>query len=79
MAEEEEEVEEGEEKPAEAGASPPPSEIHVNLTENAKFVASKLDDLFATVAKIQVNSLPTPTTVGIEFHACSGSHLIEPS
>ena len=59
MAEEEEEVEEREEKRAEAGAPPPPSEIHVNLTENAKFVASKLDDLFATVAKIQVNSLPT--------------------
>lgn len=67
MAEEEEEVEggeEGEEKPAEGGDPPPPSEIHINLTENGKFVASKLDALFAIVAKIQVKyTMPTPTWV----------------
>lgn len=66
MAEEEEEVEggeEGEEKPAGGGEPPPPSEINVNLTSNAKFVASKLDDLYAIVAKIQVNYVPTLAVV----------------
>lgn len=60
MAEEEEEVvegegEEGEEKPPPPAAeAPKPSQIQVNLTENAKFVATQLDTLFATTAKIQV-------------------------
>ena len=57
MAEEEEEVgEEGEEKPAGGGEPLPPSEIHNSLTDNAKFVASKLDELYAIVAKIQVKT-----------------------
>lgn len=61
MEEEEEEVEgeEGEPKPPASEEPAPPSEIHINLTENGAYVASKLDALFATTAKIQVqNSIP---------------------
>lgn len=55
MEEEEEEVEgeEGEPKPPASEEPAPPSEIHINLTENGAYVASKLDALFATTAKIQ--------------------------
>ncbi|KAG0586473.1 hypothetical protein M758_2G078400 [Ceratodon purpureus] len=70
MAEEEEEVEggeEGEEKPAGGGEPPPPSEINVNLTSNAKFVASKLDDLYAIVAKIQADMAEMENRLRAEF------------
>jgi hypothetical protein len=60
MAEEEEEVEgeEGEEKVKDVAPEPvKPSEIQVNLGENAKYVATKFDVLFALTAKIQVTRL----------------------
>lgn len=60
MAEEEEEVEgeEGEEKVKDEAPEPvKPSEIQVNLGENAKYVATKFDVLFALTAKIQVTRL----------------------
>lgn len=57
MAEEEEEVEgEGEPKPPASEELPTSTETHKNLTENGAYVASKLDALFATTAKIQVRS-----------------------
>lgn len=59
MTEEEEEVEgegegEGEEKKNVAPEPAKPSEIQVNLGENAKYVATKFDSLFALTTKIQV-------------------------
>jgi len=55
MAKEEEEGEgEGKPKPPASEGPPSPTEIHINLTKNGAYVASKLDTLFATTAKIQV-------------------------
>lgn len=69
MAEEEEEVEgeEGEPKPPASEEPPPPTETHVNLTENGAYVASKLDALFATTAKIQVNCSILAKPMGFEL------------
>lgn len=64
MAEEEEEVEgEGEEKIKDVVPEPvKPSEIQVNLGENAKYVATKFDVLFALTAKIQVSRVSSPSS-----------------
>lgn len=57
MAEEEEDVEgEGEETVKDVAPElVKPSEIQVNLGDNAKYVATKFDALFALTAKIQVS------------------------
>jgi hypothetical protein len=79
MAEEESEMEEGSEASSPTSDNlvtddaapppppPPPSEIQTNLAEYAKFVADKLDTLFDTTTKIQVNTHTHTISLSLSF------------
>ncbi|CAM6043462.1 unnamed protein product [Sphagnum compactum] len=83
MAEEESEMEEGSEASSPttdnletdaAPPPPPPSEIQTNLAEYAKFVADKLDTLFDTTTKIQVDMENLENKLRIEFDGKIKAH-----
>ncbi|CAK9218064.1 unnamed protein product [Sphagnum troendelagicum] len=85
MAEEESEMEKGSEASSPTSDNlvtdaapppppPPPSEIQTNLAEYAKFVADKLDTLFDTTTKIQVDMANLENKLRIEFDGKIKAH-----